>query len=490
MGEISRVEIEKNVIIKLMGEDITKKDMASVDTRKFREAARAETEVLARWATDDGFEDDDTHYGLELEGCLVDGDSMPALMNEDFLNRFSDESVVPEIAKFNFEWNSPVYVRHPHMFQEMHQDLENFATKSRAIGDSMGIKPLWIGILPTLRDDLLNLDAMTVRNRYFELARRVMLLRKGQPVRLNIERFDSVSLVRDNIMTEAAATSLQIHTQVKQKDSVKAYNASLLLSGPCTALNANSPFLYGKKLWDETRIPVFEQSLALPKLADSEQAPVGFGAGYVQKSLVELFGENLENYQVILPVLFDDRLEKLRHLKFLNGQIWRWVRPIVGIEGKQPHLRIEQRCFGAGPSILDMMANTAFYIGLLHYFTHHAGPIEKVAAFSDCRENFYSCAQWGLKADVFWQGRKVNVQKLLHDELFDCAVSGLVELGFSEEDIDKYVNQVIKPRLRTGWNGAAWQKSFVDTHGSDFQELTKVYVENQESGKPVHLWKV
>ncbi len=475
-----------------MGEEISKLLSESGDLARFRKSVVKETKILEQWLKENTLEVNDQHFGYELEGCLVDLDYRPAMKNEEFLSRIHDSQVVPELAKFNLEINGDVYSYNPNCFSQMQSDIESLERKVRKTTNEMQLHPLWIGILPTLRDDDLNLNTMTPRNRYFALAKKMMELRQGKPVHLELSRKDEMILLRDNIMTEAATTSLQVHHQVKPKDAVRAYNISLNLSAPCTALFANSPFLYGKKLWDESRIPVFEQSLQLP---DSTRGaglqPVTFGDGYIKKSILECFEENLSKHQVILPVEFDDIPEKLRHLKFLNGQVWRWVRPIIGTNNKEePHIRLEQRSFSAGPSCIDTVANTAFYTGLLFYYLKSDENFEKSIPFHLAIKNFYKCAQFGLKADIHWVNGTTNVQTLLHDILLPQAEIGLQYLGISQKEINYYIQHIIKTRIRTGWNGAAWQKSFIDTHGSDFQEMTKQYIENQKSGTAVIDWKV
>lgn len=474
-----------------MGEEITNTELDGYDPIAFRSAVETETKILASWFKYQRFADDDAHYGFELEGCLVDEQANPAMKNTELLDSMADPLIVPELGKFNFEINSPTYKRNPHLFRQMQSDLNSFSSKIKSAAQKLNLHPVWIGILPTVRDGMLSLDTMTRRNRYFALAKRITELRNGGKTELNISRYDTISIVHDNIMTEAAATSLQIHTQVRPKFAVRAYNASLLLSGPCTAIMANSPFLYGKKLWDETRIPVFEQSLALPQKPKELLDPVTFGDCYAKNTLLELFHDNLTKYITILPVHFDDNPENLRHLKFLNGQIWRWVRPIVGVDyGKTPHLRLEQRCFPSGPSAVDIVANIAFYIGLLHHFTYSVDLSKTNISFSDCRENFYSCAQLGLKADITWGDKIINVQQLLHDEFIDYAKAGLKDLKIDNNDIHFYLEDIIKNRVRTGWTGAAWQKSFIDIHGFDFNKMTAAYMENQQSNKPVYQWTV
>lgn len=474
-----------------MGEEINKNSISAANINLFKDQLLKETELLSEWFDKKKFANDDSHFGFELEGCLVDENMLPALKNHLFLETMKDSAFVPELAQFNFEINGPIYQRNPHLFTQMQNDLDAMTNKSIKTAQSLNLEALWVGILPTIRDSMLNLKTMTPMNRYFALAERVLSMKKNSSVKLSIDRYDHLNIRRDNIMTEAAATSFQIHTQIKQEDAVRAYNTSLNLSGPCLAIMANSPFLYGHKLWDETRIPVFEQSLALPLLQPDSPQPVTLGQSYVQQSLMELFWENVEKHRPILPVNFSSAPDELRHLKFMNGQIWRWIRPIVGVnKNGVRHLRLEHRCFPAGPSNIDTIANTAFYVGLFTYFTYLGEQLDQLISFKQCENNFYQCAQLGIKADVDWLNGKINVQELLHDQLLPLAVKGLKHLHIQESDIDLYLNQIMKSRIRTGWTGAAWQKSYIDCHDYDFQQMTKAYIINQQSNKPVHEWTI
>lgn len=473
-----------------MGQDITKQDIF-IDREAFLKLAAQETEILARIVACNQLENRDDHYGLELEGCLVDENFQPAMQNEAFLNEANDPAIVPELGKFNFEFNSRCYQRNPHTFSEMLQDLKNFMQHSYSVGDRLKLTPIWIGSLPTLREEHLTIDALTERNRYFKLDEKLMEFQKENPLKIEIERHDQLSLKRHNILTEAVATSLQIHTQVRPADATRAYNASLALSGPCTAIMANSPFLFGQKLWDETRITLFEQSVQIPEQGHHNYSPVSLGEDYIQDSFMELFQENIEHHIPVLPIKFDAAPEKLRHLKFLNGQVWRWVRPIVGVDyGQESHIRLEQRCFPAGPSAIDTVANTAFYIGLLYYYTHCEQSIESQLPFESVKSNFYACAKYGVKATVTWGAQEYNVQKLLHDVFLEQSIQGLQKLGFAQADIDYFLGQVMKQRIRTAWTGAAWQKSFIDTTQSNFQAMTEAYVHHQKSHCPITDWKI
>ncbi len=475
-----------------MGEDFQLQKFSSRQKSEFVTRVKEECELLRGWFKDSQFEKDHCRFGYESEAWLVDENFLPAPKNEEFLSKLDDPEVVTELAKFNFELNGGVFDLSPDCFFKIEDEFKRKDREMRSCASQLNLNPIWIGILPTVRDEMLCIENISEKNRYYELAREIMALRKNQPIPIHINRFDDVDLLRKDIMLESAATSLQIHTQIDQESSVAMFNAAQLIAAPLLALTANSPFLFGKKLWDETRIPVFEQTIAF-KDANSEvhSEPVSFGSDYIKESWLELFEENIEEYPIIMPVLFEDQPESLRHLKFLNGQIWRWNRPIVGT-GSSPHLRLEHRSMPAGPSLTDMVANMAIYVGLLYYYGKMNPGWQKTMNFASIKDNFYQCGKLGMKADVSWPANSetTNVQKLLFETLMEQAKEALSVLGISKDSISYYIDDVIRNRTKSGWTGAAWQKSFIDTHGADFQEMTKAYLENQVSLEPVYKWKV
>ena len=108
---------------------------------------------------------------------------------------------------------------------------------------------------------MLSRDNMSSMRRYAALTRQVLRLRDERPIRLRIMGEDFLESVHHDLMLEAATTSLQVHLKVPQSTSRRYYNASLIASAFTVALAANAPLLFGKRLWDDTRIPVFEQAV-------------------------------------------------------------------------------------------------------------------------------------------------------------------------------------------------------------------------------------
>jgi hypothetical protein len=292
-------------------------------------------------------------------------------------------------------------------------------------------------------------------------------------------------------MLESAATSLQMHLQVSQEQAVRFYNAAHILSAPTVAVAANGAYLFGKDLWDDTRIPLFEQAVAVwggGGSSESSIARVTFGSGYARESLLECFVENLERYPVLLPVVFPNEPTEFHHVRLHNGTIWRWNRPLIGVDAAGPHLRLEHRVASAGPSIVDVMANMALFYGLAYAFVEDVPPPETRLPFAKTRANFYAAARYGLDSRVIWvDGREVGVRSLLLERLIPMAREHLQALGVDNGDIGYYLG-IVQERLRLGRTGAAWQRAFVTKHGPDMGALVAAYAAHQRSGRPVHEW--
>ena len=254
------------------------------------------------------------------------------------------------------------------------------------------------------------------------------------------------------------------------------------------AVSANSPVFCGHVLWDETRIPLFEQAVAVGR----EHYPrVGLGHAYAKDSLFSCFEENLEHYRVLIPAVRDEADARFSHVRFHNGTIWRWNRPLIGFDFDGPiHLRIEHRVCAAGPSIRDCIANAAFYYGLVYGLIASGEHIEASIDFTTAQDNFYRAARDGLGATLHWKdGSEVELRELLLSELLPLAQRGLESLGIPQTDVADYLG-VIQARVASRQNGAEWQRRWIDRYGGDMSELTRAYIERQKTDKPVHEWTV
>ncbi len=477
-----------------MGEEIERTEFTDADRAAFAQRLADETALLKQTFAEHGFARLEKRvFGMEVEGWLLDKDHLPAPRNDDFLAAAQSELLVEELAQFNFEMNTTPHPLSGQVFLEIERELRRTWARCRTASRKVDVRPAVFGILPTVRDEMLQPEYMSDRNRYRALADQIARLRGHEPLRIVINGYDVFELKCDHIMLEAACTSIQTHLQVNQEDAARYMNAFMIVSAPSVAASANSPFLYGKALWDESRIPAFERALRARGDNGATALPerVTFGSGYVEASLFEQFQENIDLYPPLLPLRLDEPPARFKHLRLHNGTLWRWNRPIIGFEDDgQPHLRIEHRVMPAGPTIIDMMANAAFAIGLAVYYANQDIPPEKLMSFEDAKHNFYEAARDGLKAEINWLGRRASVQALMLDQLIEEACAGLAMAGVSEADCERYLSVVMHRRMLTGRTGAEWQRSFIDVHGANFQALTEAYVENQMTGEPVHEWIV
>jgi hypothetical protein len=465
-----------------------------LDEAAYSDRLRDETRQVMAWFRDHAFESPQTPLiGLELEAWLVDENCFPTPRNVEFLKQLDHPLAVPELSRFNFEFNAEPASLSGRVFSGMREQLNGLWKLAENSAQDLGISPLMVGIPATLREEMLTTEYMTPSHRYELLNSRVFELRSGEPLNVEIDGREALSLVQDHLMLEAACTSLQIHLMLEQDTAARSYNAAQIASAPLLAVGANSPFLYGRRLWEETRIPAFESAINLPGSRDRKGrriSRVTFGTQHLKSSLLELFLENLEAYPALLPLVSDQADDPLTHLKLQNGTIWRWNRPIIDQnKSGTPHIRVENRVLPAGPTIVDMVANTAFFIGLTLYL-RDLPDLEKCIPFETARSNFYAAAQRGLGANLTWlDGNAVDAQRLIHGELAGHAITALINAGVDHHDAEYYIG-IVRARALNGQTGAAWQRAHANCHGRVFQTMMAAYLKNQQQGQPVHTWRV
>ncbi len=476
-----------------MGQEINKKNFNQADFDRFYATVDKETEQLRRWFEEDKFDSGGLVAGLELEAWLIDKQFQPAAENIAFFDAIDSDYFSPELAKFNIELNVDPLALKADVLTSLEQSLRHHWHQCRDTAQHLGIDVLATGILPTLKDSDLTIENMSKMARYEALNEQVMKKRKGKPLELHIVGKNNLQSVHYDVMLEAAATSIQIHIQVPEEKAVAYYNSSILISALTVAASANSPFLFGKSLWEESRIPLFEQSVAsggFDAAADGPLHRVSFGSGYCRQSLMECFEENQKHFPALLPMQFSSS-NQLEHLRLHNGTIWRWNRPIIGFnENNQPHLRIEHRVMPAGPTVLDEIANVALYYGLVQYYAENQTMQNQLLEFAVAKDNFYQAARHGLSARIKWlDGENYQLRQLLRDELLDNMESGLRQLNIIESDI-QFFSKLLRQRIETGQTGSQWQQEFVKRHGEDMALLTRQYFINQNKGIPVHEWNL
>jgi len=474
-----------------MGQEITRIAFTPEDFARFSDRLLSETDLLQSWLREDRFDCSAYVAGFELEAWLLDRNYFPLPGNEAYLARLNNPLVVPELSKFNVELNGTPQPLAGRALWRLEEELTATWRECLRVAHELGGTLIMIGILPTVREQDLRLENISPLNRYYALNEQVLKARGGRPIRLDIRGRGRLETTHADVMLEAATTSFQVHLQAPADEAVRYFNAAQILSAPMVALSANSPFLFETDLWEETRIPLFEQAVDVADDAHPDRRRVTFGSGYLQDSALECYRENIERFPILLPIAFDDAPEKLRHLRLHNGTIWRWNRLLIGCENaKLPHLRVEHRVMAAGPTIVDMIANAAVYLGASRFLAGLRVAPESDLAFSHARDNFYRAAREGLEAHIVWLNRaEVRVTSLLLDEILPMAREGLKLLGVDGDDIDRYLD-LAASRVRTRQNGAAWQRAHVAKYGRDFFRLTADYLEHQRSAMPVHEWEI
>jgi len=475
-----------------MGEEIEYSHFKQSDYARFRRSLLEETRILQDWFHGQRLSSRAPVAGYELEAWLIDAQGEPSPQNARLLEAAGNALLSPELARFNIELNVAAQPLGGSVLSDFSHSLNKLWQQCSVQAGQLDCHILGVGILPSLRDEHLTLDNISCLDRYRALNEQVLRLRKGRSIALNIVGHEHLQSQHMDVMLEAAATSLQIHIQVPQHLAVRYYNAAIAVSAAMVAVSANAPFLFGKRLWEETRIPVFEQSVPTGGFEAARDGPVqrvGFGMGYARSSLFECFQENLEHYPIMLPVAYEGDAERLHHLRLHNGTIWRWNRPLIGFDDDgTPHLRIEHRVCSSGASMQDNIANIAFFYGLVHYYATIADPPEDTLSFSQSRDNFYNAAQHGFDAHTHWtEGQRVRLQKLVLDQLLIEAETGLRKLGIDEPDI-RHNLRIIEKRTLGKQTGSQWQAQFAALHDFDMQKLTKQYLHNQQSNIPVHRW--
>jgi hypothetical protein len=479
-----------------MGQEINQIRFSPEDFRAFEATLAEESDLLRRELAAGRFAATGYVGGFELESWLVDHNYFPAPINEAYLARLNDPLVVPELSKFNVELNGTPQPLLGQALSRMEAELTRTWQRCLDVAHELDASLVMIGILPTIHQSQLVLENVSPLNRYHALNEQVLQQRAGKPIRIAIDGRERLDIQHHDVMLEAATTSFQVHLQTPAREALRYYNASIVLSAPIVAACANSPFLFGKYLWDETRIPLFEQAVDLGGFhgLDDPERRVTFGSGYLIDSPYECFEENLRRYPVLLPIHFDTPPQQFAHVRLHNGTIWRWNRMLIGFDdARTPHLRIEHRVIPSGPSIVDQIANAAIYLGLAHFHAQDAQAPEARLSFDAARDNFYRAARDGLSARLTWlDGVQTDARTLLLDELIPQAVHALKQLGIDRDEAEHYLG-IVRSRVAGGQTGAAWQRAFMDKSGAektqrDFLLLSAAYLREQRSGKPVHEW--
>lgn len=443
--------------------------------------------------------------GAEQELFLVDQAWRPAPISMELLDAIDDPHYTTELGRFNLEINLDPLPFDGVCLTQLEQDLRDLLTKLRTVAHRQSADITLTGILPTLRKSDLTLANMTPKPRYTALSEAMNQLR-GNDYEFRLKGMDELIVKHDSVMLESCCTSFQVHYQVGAEEFPLLYNLAQAITAPLLAAATNAPLLFGRRLWRETRIPLFQQAVDTRGASHHlrERSPrVSFGQQWVRHSVTELFKEDLARFRVLLgaplqedslAMLSQGQLPTLQALRIHNGTVYRWNRACFGFSNGKPHLRIENRVLPSGPTILDEVANAAFLLGLLSGGPGIYGNISQKMAFHDAETNFLAAAQIGLDAQFTWiDGHSVSARELISQELLPIAREGLRKAEISTSDIDRYLD-VIAARVSSGQTGAQWLlRSLADMRDSETKDsrlsaLTAATVNRQWEGKPVHEW--
>ena len=476
-----------------MGQEIAKSRFSADDFDTFHHHLSTETQLLKQCIEQKACSHSAAVAGLELEAWLIDRQMRPAAINERYLSALNDPLASAELAKFNIELNTHPINLTGDIFAQLHQQLDKLWSDTHNEAAKHNAHMLMIGTLPTIQQSDLCLQNMSDLNRFRALNEQILSSR-GKPIQLDITGVEHLHLEHNDVMLESAATSLQLHTKVPLDVAHHFYNASIIASAPMVALCANSPYLFGKFLWHESRIPLFEQAIETGGYDGAAHGPVkrvSFGSSYAKNSIFECFQENLEHFPVLLPAKLGNASDQFEYLRLHNGTIWRWNRPLVGFdEDGTPHIRIEHRPPAAGPTIIDTIANAAFYYGLAKNICDKIVKSGLPMTFSQAKDNFYQAARHGLESHIHWNnGHHPRIYHLIRTKLIDDACAGLKSFGIDEDDIQLYM-AVIRHRVETKQNGSVWQYQYRQNTGADLAQMTQQYLLNQQQGKAVSKWPV
>jgi gamma-glutamyl:cysteine ligase YbdK (ATP-grasp superfamily) len=489
-----------------MGRDIQAIKISGEDRRKYREKVQRSLDVFARMLRERRFEVSPSRVGVEIELNLVDSAGMPSMRNEAVLDAIADPAWATELGQFNLEINVPPRRLDGDAVADLEHEVRGSLNAADAKARGVGSHLVMIGILPTLQEQDMHEGVLSANARYRVLNEQIFAAR-GEDMRIAIDGPERLITHADSITPEAACTSVQLHVQVTPEAFASYWNAAQAIAGVQVALAANSPFLFGRQLWQETRITLFEQATDTRPVELQQQGVrprVWFGEHWIT-SVFDLFEENIRYFPALLPICEDEdplaeldggSCPQLAEMSLHNGTVYRWNRPVYAVVDGTPHLRVENRVLPAGPSVADVMANAAFYYGLVRVLAEAQRPVWTQMSFATAAENLYDAARHGLDAHLYWPGfGEAPVTELVLRRLLPLAHEGLSRWGVDRGQADRLLG-IIEQRCITGQNGATWQAATVAelarANGADRMEalrlMTQRYIDHMHSNEPVHTW--
>ena len=491
-----------------MGEQVAATQFSRADRTRYRQKVRRCLDVFEQMLREARFDFGKPMIGLEVELNLVDDHGDPTMRNAEVLSAIADPDFQTELGQFNIEINVPPRSLAGSSFVELEQTLRTDLNHADASARGVGARLMMIGILPTLMAQHVSIDALTANPRYKLLNEQIFAAR-GEDVRLDIAGDEGLCTTADSIAPEGACTSVQCHLQVSPEAFPAYWNAAQAIAGVQLALGANSPFLFGRRLWRETRIVLFDQATDTRSDELKEQGVrprVWFGERWIT-SVFDLLEENVRYFPALLPICSDeDPVEALgrgdvpglAELRLHNGTVYRWNRPVYDTVGDLPHLRVENRVLPAGPTVVDTLANAALYYGLVKVLAEDERPVWSRMSFTAAEENFQAGARHGIDASTFWPGLgEAPTTEVVLRRLLPVAAEGLSRWGVDSSVSDRLLG-ILEQRCLHHRNGAEWQVQTVQaletrrnlSRPDALRAMALRYAEHMHSNEPVHTWPV
>ncbi len=464
----------------------------------------SDLEILDQMINKNMLESGITRIGAEQEMCLTDFDFHPTKKSLKILSRLDRNYFTTELALFNLELNTQPAELKSRCFSELESSLKSHLAEAYQAAAEEDTKIILTGILPTLKQKNLNLDHITPLNRYTTLNKILRKIR-GNEFKLHIKGVHQFIVTHRSILFEACNTSFQIHLQLDPNKMIDEYNWAQAIAGPVLSVVTNSPLLMGRELWSETRIALFQQSVDLRNasyLLREQKARVAFGTNWIKDSILELYRDDMARYSPILTsedyensesIFLSGNIPKLTALNLFNGTLYKWNRLCYGVTAGKPHLRIENRYIPAGPTLVDEVANAAFWIGLMKGLPEKYCNLQTKMDFDDARGNFVRAARTGLETCFDWFGRSISASQLLLEELLPISKKGLIKENVSVEDIEFYLG-IIKNRIKAQQTGSSWMvknhrilRKKMTRESANFALTNEIY-KNQRLNRPINEW--
>jgi hypothetical protein len=495
-----------------MGDKVVASELGLSDRQRQRRQLRRCLDALSRLLREQRFDRARNLVGMEIELNLAGADGMPTMMNAEVLERIASHDFQTELGQCNLEVNIVPHRLSGRVLDQLAEELSTGLAYADRKAQEVSSGIVMIGILPTLTAGDLGSANLSYDDRY-KLLNEHMLAARGEEFTIDIEGEERFTHASGTIAPEAACTSVQLHLQVTPQRFADVWNAAQAVAAPQIAVGANAPFIFGREAWRESRPPLFLQATDVrpPEFAAQGVRPrTWFGERWIT-SAYELFEENVRYFPPLLPlagkdedplrVLDEGGVPKLPEMVLHNGTIYRWNRPVYAVADGVPHLRVENRVLPAGPTVADVVANAAFYYGLVRGLAEEARPVWTRLPFAAAAANFDAACRYGIDAELHWprNGRssspaRIPAVRLVRDELLPLAAAGLDAWGVEPADRDRYLG-VIEERCKRRVNGASWQAGTFHravASGLDREHalaaMTRRYCALMRVGEPVHTW--